>query len=155
MNNHSEENQIALYLDKRLPETDIQHFERHLESCDSCRMEMISQQEIKLRMAKMVRHPAPNRLISNLRKQHEGVRWVEKWKTWLFPVHFGWKPVGALTLVSAVFTFWIFSRSAENDSAVDLDYLIAYHNRYQAESLLPPADMVASRFSSHVVVRQK
>lgn len=101
-----------------------------------------SDPELQLRLSRLPSRPAPPALIAKLKAQHTAAPW---WHAWM------WKPIGALTLATAFFAVWMFTRVESDTNAIDLEPLLASHARYRAESLIPPADMVSSDLSAHLV----
>lgn len=149
MTRHQEWERLSAYADGAMPDEEKMGIEEHLKTCQSCLGELEKIQETKLRLGRLPRHEAPADLIFNLRRIHRPTPWDEVVRRW-FTIPNLWKPVGALAAAAILFFAVYVGRSMPDSDTISLEPLLAAHERYQAENLIPSADMAASNYSGRL-----
>src|SRR5258706_2703751 len=147
MNEHIEGELLSSYLDGAVSIDQKTWIKAHLQHCSICHEEAESLQGVKLHLSRLPRREAPTQLMTKLKKQFIGPSWMDRFLNWISqPVV--WKPVGALAVTVLLVGPWVLTQTAgSSDEFVDLEPLLAAHNRYQAEGMVPQADMVGSNYS--------
>ena len=141
MNNHIKGAQWAAYIDNEMDVDEKKVIQNHLNNCSVCAQEVEKFQELKIRFSRLQHHTAPRQLIELLKNQYSPRQTFAQ----IF-----WRPVAAVVVLAAVASiFFIYRPNAEPDY-VDLDSLLVAHSKYQAESLVPSADMSQSNYSARL-----
>ncbi len=108
-------------------------------------------QDLRLRLSRVPYRSAPPALLHALREKFAPTPTDSHWQRWFaWPVL--WKPVGALALGALLAGAWIARWKVSEAELIDMEPLAAAHSRYQAETLVPAADMAGSNFGGQLAV---
>ena len=141
MKEHIADEEISALLDGALDGAARARAQAHLEGCGACRHELESLRHLKGLLAAAPRRTLPADLALNLEHRYVGTRpWTAAFMNPAF-----WVPVGAVAAAALAFSVW--SRSLSPAGDLPLEPLLAAHERYSAEALVPEPNLVASSYS--------
>jgi anti-sigma factor RsiW len=141
MNDHIEGVEISAFLDGALAAAERARVDAHLSACGACRRELDSLRHLKLVASSAPRRTLPADLALSL--EHRFVGPQPRWKALARPGF--WIPAGAVAAAALAFSVW--ARTAAPSDELPLEPLLAAHERYSAEALIPEAHLVASSYS--------
>lgn len=141
MNDHIEGVEISAFLDGALAPAERARADAHLSACAACRRELDSLRHLKLLVSSAPRRTLPADLALSLERRFVGKR--SRWAGLANPKL--WIPVGAVAAAALAFSVW--ARTAAPSDELPLEPLLAAHERYSAEALVPEAHLVASSYS--------
>ncbi|MBV9080018.1 MAG: zf-HC2 domain-containing protein [Elusimicrobia bacterium] len=139
---------LTAYLDDFLSAEQAAAVREHLAGCIGCSLEANSLIETKRRLSSMSRLRAPDRLISRLERKYAGRPLLERIRDFLsMPAVL--RPAGVALAGALVAGVWLYSNGAF-EHKLDPGPLLAAHSRYQAELLVPQAEMSNAAFSGQL-----
>jgi anti-sigma factor RsiW len=144
MSEHVDGEVLSALLDGALGAQERARAEAHAAACAKCRRELDSLRHMKLVAASAPRKTMPADLALTLERRF--VSAAPAWKALLKPAF--WIPAGTVAAAALTVGLWL-NRSSEADE-LPLEPLIAAHERYSAESLVPQVNLVASAYSEQV-----
>jgi anti-sigma factor RsiW len=144
MSTHIDGTEISAFLDGALPEPERTRADAHLAACSACRQEFESLRHMKLVLSSAPRKNMPAELALALEARL--VKGSPRWKTVLKPAF--WVPVGAVAAAALTVGLWLNQARAADE--IPLEPLLAAHERYSAESLVPEEHLVASAYSDQL-----
>jgi hypothetical protein len=139
----------SAYLDDELSTEEIRAFDGHLTSCPDCRLELAGLRETKRRLALLPRQPLPTGLAAELHSQlYRPASWTRFLLRFLTRPRI-WVPAGAFATATLLLgLFW--GHLGRDSDSVPIEPLLAAHNRYSAETLLPQEALVTANYSSQI-----
>ena len=144
MNAHIDGTEISAFLDGALAAEDRARVDAHLTSCAECRFEFESLRHLKLVLSSAPRKTMPADLALTIeRRLVVGTPW---WQPLAKPAF--WIPAGAVAAAALTVGLWVSQTRAADE--LPLEPLLAAHERYSAESLIPEEHLVASTYSDQV-----
>jgi anti-sigma factor RsiW len=134
---------LEAYVDRELDRAAVDEIEAHLTSCEQCRIELATLEELHARIARAPRYKAPPALrrrleaLDELPAQTEGIRSRSVWPSWA---------MAASLLLSFAFgatVAWLYARNAEVTSGRQMfaDDLLNGHLRALAAA--SPVDVIS------------
>jgi anti-sigma factor RsiW len=144
MSEHIEGADLSAFLDGALKAPEKDRAEAHLASCGECRRELDLLRHMKHAAASAPRKTLPADLALALERRF--VTAVPAWKALLRPAV--WVPAGAVAAAALTVGLWMNRASA--DAEIPLEPLLAAHERYSAEALVPEEHLVASAYSEQL-----
>ena len=144
---HPEADLISALLDGDLTPAEAGGLERHLSACSPCAAERDAADAARalLREARSV--PMPLDLRATLEAQLTRPSWADRAREWVrMPAV--WAPAGLAA--AAVIVFALFSNQFGQEADLPLEPLLAAHERYAAESLVPTVEMRSIAYSQRV-----
>jgi anti-sigma factor RsiW len=143
MKNHPPIEILSASIDGSLSDPGLSDVRDHVRLCDPCRRDLDGLRSARASLRSLATLSAPRDLMAALRQEFvpPAVAPARRWR-WLRVA----APAFATLAVAA--GFWFTRQPAEPELA--LESLLAAHSRYQAESLVPPADMYDANFSGHL-----
>jgi anti-sigma factor RsiW len=148
MNEHLEEDILSTYTDGELSASERVTAEIHLAACASCKAALASIQETKDVLKCAPRRAMPPELIAALEERCQPSRW-EILKQWIHSQRV-WIPVGAAATAVLFVGLWMGLQKNPEEESLPIETLIAAHERYSAEGLVPSSDSSSSEFSSQI-----
>lgn len=140
---HKESLALSAYLDGELDAGERALVDAHLSACPACAQELGELRFAKARLAAAPRRVMPPDLIAAIEARVES-RW-------------GWLrdlvepavlvPAGALAAAVLVVGVWFNLSRQAPDQEIPLEPLLAAHERYTAEALVPSDNLVAGAYS--------
>jgi anti-sigma factor RsiW len=144
MSTHIDGTDISAFLDGALTAPERARADAHLAACGACRREFESLRHTKLVLSSAPRKNMPAELALALEARL--VKGSPRWKAALKPAF--WIPAGAVA--AAVLTVGLWMNRAAAADELPLEPLLAAHERYSAESLVPEEHLVASAYSDQL-----
>ena len=144
MNTHIDGVDISAFLDGALAVEDRARVDAHLTVCSGCRREFEALRHMKLVLAASPRKTLPAELALSLEGRF--VAAPSPWKVLVKPSF--WMPVGAVAAAALSVGLWIHQTRAADE--LPLEPLLAAHERYSAESLIPQEHLIASAYSDQL-----
>ncbi len=140
---HSESLLLSASLDGELTAQEQAQLDAHLPACAECSRELA-----ELRFAKTLLSAAPRRALPPELLAATLARVDSRW-AWLRdlarPVVL--VPAGALAAAALVVGVWFNTTRHSTDQEIPLEPLLAAHERYTAEALIPSDNLVAGAYS--------
>ena len=144
MNDHIEGVEISAFLDGALAVEDRARVDAHLSACPACGRELASLRHLKLVLSTSPRRTMPADLALSLEARFvSGSSW---WKTLVKPAL--WIPAGAVAAAALTVGLWI--NKARTADELPFEPLLAAHERYSAEALVPEDNLVAANYSDQM-----
>lgn len=141
MSNHIEGAEISAFLDGALSGEALVRADAHLSSCGACRRELDSLRHLKLIASSAPRKTMPADLALALERRFvKGVSW---WGALSRPAL--WIPAGAVAAAALTVGLWMNKAAAADE--LPFEPLLAAHERYSAETLMPEDNLVAANYS--------
>jgi anti-sigma factor RsiW len=141
MNGHIEGADISAFLDGALAAPERARADAHLAACASCRAELDAQRHLKLVLSTAPRKTLPADLALSLERRFvDSAPW---WKVVARPAL--WIPAGAVAAAALAIGLWV--NKAKTADELPLEPLLAAHERYSAEALVPEDNLVAANYS--------
>jgi anti-sigma factor RsiW len=141
MMNHIEGEEISAFLDGALSGEARVRVDAHLGACAACRRELDALRHMKLVLSSAPRKTLPADLALSLERRFvTGARW---WTALAKPAL--WIPAGAVAAAALTVGLWMNRASAADE--LPFEPLLAAHERYSAESLVPEDNLVAANYS--------
>jgi anti-sigma factor RsiW len=131
-------------LDGALAAPERARADAHLAACSECRRELESLRHMKLVLSSAPRKNMPAELALALEARL--VNGSPRWKAVLNPSL--WIPAGAVAAAALTVGLWMHQARAADE--IPLEPLLAAHERYSAESLVPEEHLVASAYSDQL-----
>jgi anti-sigma factor RsiW len=144
MNDHIEGADISAFLDGALSAAERALADVHFSTCGACRREVDSLRHLKRVVSSAARRTLPADLALSLESRFVGHQ--PRWKIFASPRL--WIPVGAVAASALAFSVW--ARTAAPADELPLEPLLAAHERYSAEALVPQSHLVASSYTDQV-----
>jgi anti-sigma factor RsiW len=144
MSTHIEGAELSGFLDGAVAADDRARVDAHLSSCAACRRELDSLRHMKLLLSSAPRKTMPADLALALSRRF--VVGGARWGALARPAF--WIPVGALASAALAVGLWM--RSTAPVEELPLEPLLAAHERYSAEALVPEAHLTASTYSDQM-----
>lgn len=144
MSNHIEGAAISAFLDGALAAEERARVDAHLSACPACRRELDSLRHLKLVLSSAPRKTLPADLALSLERRF--VRGEPWHKVLTRPAL--WIPAGAVAAAALAVGLWV-SKSRQADE-LPLEPLLAAHERYSAETLVPDDNLVAANYSDQM-----
>lgn len=146
MNAHEEEVLLSAYLDGELTPQERDRVNEHLLTCQNCRLGLESLRGAKRLLTGAPRRVMPPDLIDALETRFLRPSWPRRLGTWLGRPQL-WAPAGAMAAVLTI-GLWFGAGNNGPELSVPIEALLAAHARYEAESLVPQGNLVASDYSA-------
>ncbi|MDE2510505.1 MAG: zf-HC2 domain-containing protein, partial [Elusimicrobia bacterium] len=144
MNDHLDGEEISAFLDGALGGEDRLRADEHVASCGACRRELDSLRHLKRVLLSAPRRTLPADLALSLERRFVGgAPW---WKAMTKPAL--WIPAGAVAASALAFSLWAHKVRAADE--LPFEPLLAAHERYSAESLVPDENLVAANYSDQM-----
>lgn len=141
MNGHIEGADISAFLDGALAAPERARVDAHLSSCPPCRAELDALRHLKLVLSTAPRKTLPADVALSLERRFvDGTPW---WKAAARPAL--WIPAGAVAAAALAFGLWV--NKVKTADELPLEPLLAAHERYSAEALVPEDNLVAANYS--------
>ena len=144
MNEHEDGVLISAYLDGELEGAELERLGSHLKACAECRLELESLRRDKHRLAAAPRRALPTDLIFDLERGLKPARrgFVP---AWLARPRF-LIPTGVFATAVLAVGLWLGLKANDASQSVPLEPLMAAHERYSAESLVPQGSLVSVNY---------
>lgn len=146
MNTHEEELLLSAYLDGELTDDEKTRLDSHLSACESCRLDLESLRGAKRLLAGAPRRVMPPDLIADLETRFTPPSWTRRLGPRLTRPQL-WIPAGAMAAAALTISLWLGMGTNDPEQSVPIEPLLAAHERYTAESLVPQGSLVASNYS--------
>ncbi|MFI5346236.1 MAG: anti-sigma factor family protein [Elusimicrobiota bacterium] len=144
MKEHIEGIEISALLDGALAASDRARVDAHVAACDSCRRELDALRHLKLVLSSAPRRTMPADLALSLESRFvTGTPW---WKAVAKPAL--WIPAGAVAATALAVGIWANKMRAADE--LPFEPLLAAHERYSAEALVPEDNLVAANYSDQM-----
>ena len=144
MNQHIEGIEISAFLDGALAAPESARVDAHVASCDACRRELNALRHMKLVLSSAPRRTMPADLALSLESRF--VSATPWWKALAKPAL--WIPAGAVAAVALAVGLWANKMRVADE--LPFEPLLAAHERYSAESLVPEDNLVAANYSDQM-----
>ena len=149
MKEHGEGVLISAYLDGELSGEELSRVKSHLAECLSCRLELESLRETKKRLAGAPRRALPPELIFELEAGFARPSRTRVAFAYLARAQF-LAPAGVFAVVALTVGLWLGFKAEDPSQTVPLEPLMAAHERYSAESLVPQGSLVSANYTQLV-----
>jgi anti-sigma factor RsiW len=144
MTDHIEGIEISAFLDGALAVEDRSRVDAHLTACPACSRELDALRHMKLVLSTSPRRTLPADLALSLEARFvTGTPW---WKTLAKPAL--WIPAGAVAAAALTVGLWV--SKARTADELPFEPLLAAHERYSAEALVPEDNLVAANYSDQM-----
>lgn len=144
MNGHIEGVEISAFLDGALAAEERARADAHLAACAACRRELDALRHLKRVLSSAPRKTMPADLALSLESRFvAGTPW---WKVLAKPAL--WVPAGAVAAAALTVGLWVSKARAADE--LPLEPLLAAHERYSAEALVPEGNLVAANYSDQM-----
>lgn len=144
MNDHIEGVEISAFLDGAIAVEERARVDAHLTACAACRRELDGLRHLKLVLSSAPRKTMPADLALSLESRFvTGAPW---WKVLVKPAL--WIPAGAVAAAALAVGLWV--SKARTADELPLEPLLAAHERYSAETLVPDDNLVAANYSDQM-----
>jgi anti-sigma factor RsiW len=143
MSTHIDGIDISAFLDGALAAPERARADAHLAACSACRRELESMRHMKLVLSSAPRKTMPAELALSLER-----RLVPGSPLWPALKPAFWIPAGAVAAAALTIGLWINHARAADE--LPLEPLLAAHERYSAEALVPQDNLVASAYSDQL-----
>lgn len=144
MNGHIEGSEISAFLDGALSAPERARADAHLSACDGCRAELNALRHLKLVLSTAPRRTLPADIALSLESRF--VSAAPWWKALAKPAL--WIPAGAVAAAALTVGLWV-SKTRTADE-LPLEPLLAAHERYSAEALVPDENLVVANYSDQM-----
>ena len=149
MNEHGDGVLISAYLDGELGGEELARVKSHLAACLSCRLELESLRETKKHLACAPRRALPPELIFELEASFARPSRTRAAFAFLSRARF-LAPAGVFAVLALTVGLWLGFKTEDPNQTVPLEPLMAAHERYSAESLVPQGSLVTANYTQLV-----
>ena len=144
MNSHIEPLLLSEYADQELSAENKSAVEFHLQSCALCKTELAHFLSVKSLLKTLPKQRIPVALVTALEARAQEKLEVGRWIDWVLTPQV-WVSGMALGIGLAALTLWI-QPALKNE--IPIESVLAAHDRYEEETLLPSSDLSAGEFSA-------
>jgi anti-sigma factor RsiW len=145
MKEHIEGAQISAFLDGALAVEERARVDAHLASCAGCRRELDALRHLKLVLSSAPRRTMPADLALSLERRFAtGTPWLQ-----VLAKPALWIPAGAVAAAALAVGLWVSKARAADE--LPFEPLLAAHERYRAEALVPEDNLVAANYSDQTL----